>query len=86
VLDDESGGFGNRHLTSVDVEVWVSGGLVGVRDTSELGNDTSAGLGVKSLDVTFFANLKGGGDVALEERETSLSVEILSKVTVLGVG
>jgi len=86
VLDDESGGFGNRHLTSVDVEVGVSGGLVGVRDTSELGNDTSAGLGVKSLDVTFFANLKGGGDVALEERETSLSVEILGKVTVLGVG
>jgi hypothetical protein len=86
VLNDESGGLGNSHLTGVDVEVGVSGGLVGVRDTSELGNDTSAGLGVKSLDVTAFANLEGGGDMALEESKTSLGVELLGEVTVLRVG
>jgi hypothetical protein len=86
VVKDEVGGLVEGLLTSVDVELAVSGSLVGVRNTSEGGNDTSTSLLVKSLNVTAFANLEGSGDVAFEELKTSCLVEVFGEVTVLGVG
>lgn len=73
-------------FTSVDVEVTVLGFLIRVRDTSEVGNDSSSSLLVESLDITSFANLEGGRDVAFDELEAGISVECLGEVSVLGVG
>jgi hypothetical protein len=86
MVDYESGRLVKSLGTSVDVEVTVGWGLVGIRDTGKLWDVTSTGLLVKSLNVTTFANLKGGGDVALEEFKTSSLVEVLSEVSILGVG
>jgi hypothetical protein len=43
-------------LTSVDVKVRVGWSIIGIRDTSESGNLTSASLFVKSFNITAFAN------------------------------
>jgi hypothetical protein len=86
VLDHEGGGLVDGHSTGVDVEVGALGGLIGVRDTSELGDNAGASLGVESLDVTTFANLEGGGDVAFVEVKTSFFVEGLGEIAVLRVG
>ena len=68
------------------IEFWVGRGLVGVGDSSEVGDDTSPGLLVESLDVSLLADLEGGGDVALVEGEVGLLVDFPGEVSVLLVG
>lgn len=69
-------------LTGVDVHLWVGRGLVGVRDTGEVGNDSSASLFVKSFDITAFANFERGRNVALVEFETRGLVDGSGEVSV----
>ena len=85
VVDDHGLAGLKGERASVDVESGVGGGLIWVRDTSELGDDTSASLGVETLDITALTDLKRGADVALVELESSLLVDLLGEVSVLGV-
>jgi hypothetical protein len=85
VLDDEGSGLIEGLLTGVDVELVAFGSLVGVRNTGELWNFTSAGLLVESLDITLLADFERCGDVALVELEAGSLVELLGKITVLGI-
>ena len=71
--------------TSVDVESGASGSLIRVRDTGELWDDTSAGLGIESLDITALTDFEGSADVALVEFETSSLVDLLGEISVSGV-
>jgi len=70
---------------SVNVKSRALWGLIRVRDTGELGDDTSAGLGIETFDITTLTDLKRGADVALVELESSLLVNLLSEVSVRGV-
>jgi hypothetical protein len=88
-LEDTSGEhiLGNNHsgaikgqITSVHVELRVLRGFIRVRDTSELGDNSSTCLLVQSLDIAGFANLKRGRDVGLAEIEASILVELLSHI------
>lgn len=72
--------------SSVDVEFTVCGFLIRIRDTGEVGDDSSSSLLVESLDITAFTDLKRGGDVAFEELKAGIFVEVLGKVSVFGVG
>ena len=85
VVDDHGLAGIEGERASVDVESGVGGGLIRVRDTSELRDDTSASLGVETLDITTLTDLKRGADVALVELESSLLVNLLGEVSVLGV-
>jgi len=85
VNDDVFASF-NGDFTSVDVEFTVLGFLVGIGDTGEVGDNTGSSLLVESLDITAFADFESSGDVALEELEASILVEVLGEVSVLGVG
>ena len=85
VVDDHGLAGIEGERASVDVESGVGGGLIRVRDTSELRDDTSASLGVETLDITTLTDLKRGADVALVELESSLLVDLLGEVSVLGV-
>ena len=85
VVDDEGLGGHKGELTSVHVEGRVGWGLIRVRDTSEVGDDTGAGLLVESLDVTALTDLEGGADVALVELEAGSLVDLLGEVSVGGV-
>ena len=85
VLDNNALALLEGELTSVNVHLWGLGSLIRVRDTGELGNNTSAGLGVKSLNITAFANLEGGRDMALVELESSVLVDGASKASIGGV-
>jgi len=76
----------NWDFTSVDVEFTVLGFLVGIRDTGEVGDNTGSSLLVESLDITAFTDFEGSGDVALEELEAGIFVEVLGEVSILGVG
>jgi len=58
VLDDEGSGLIEGLLTGVDVELVAFGSLVGVRNTGEFWNFTSAGLLVESLDITLLADFE----------------------------
>jgi len=86
VVDNDVLASFKRDLTSVDVKFTVLGFLIRVRDTSEVGDDSSSSLLVESLNITSFANLEGGGDVAFDKLEASIFVECLGEVSVLGVG
>jgi len=86
VVDNLHLGLVEGELTSVDVEVGVLGCFKGIRDTSELGDNTSASLNVKSLNVTGFANLKRGRDVSFAELEASILVELLGHIATFLVG
>lgn len=86
VVDNDVLASFKRDLTSVDVKVTVLGFLIRVRDTSEVGDNSSSCLLVKSLNITTFADLEGGGDVAFDELKTGVSVEGLGEVSILGVG
>ena len=85
VLDDERSGLIKGLLTGIDVELVAFRSLVGVRNTGEFWNFTSAGLLVESLDITLLANFERCGDVALVELEAGSLVELLGKITVLGI-
>lgn len=85
VLQDEGGGFGESLAAGVDFKLRTFGYVVGVRDAGEDWNDSSASLLVKTFDVAAFANLERSTDVALEELEATLLVQILSEVAVLRV-
>jgi hypothetical protein len=86
VVDNDVLASFKRDLTSVDVKFTVLGFFIRVRDTSEVGDDSSSSLLVESLNITSFANLEGGGDVAFDKLEASIFVECLGEVSVLGVG
>ena len=86
VVQDDGLALGEGELTSVDVHLGGTGGLVWVGDTGEVGDNTSASLSVKSLNVTAFANLEGGRDVALVELKTSSLVDGSGEVSISGVG
>ena len=85
VVDDHGLAGLEGQRASVDVESGAGGGLIRVRDTSELGDDSSAGLGVKTFDITALTDLKRGADVALVELESSLLVDLLGEISVLRV-
>jgi hypothetical protein len=85
VLKDEAGGFGESLGAGVDFELRTSGCFVGVRDAGEDWNDSSASLLVKTFDVAAFANLERSTDVALEELEAALLVQVLCEVAILRV-
>ena len=70
---------------SGNVKSWVRWGLIRVCDTCGCGDDSSAGLGIETLDITTLTDLKRGADVALVEFESSLLVNLLSEVSVRGV-
>ena len=76
----------DRKLTSVDVHFRVLWRLIRVRDTSEVLDDASAGLSIKSLDITSFANFKTGTDVTLKELETSFLMDLSNHVSACTVG
>lgn len=85
VVDDNGLAGIEGERAGVNVESGALGGLIRVRDTSELGDDASAGLGIESLDITALTDLKSSADVALVELETGLLVDLLGKVSVSGV-
>ena len=85
VVDDEGLAGIEGKLTSVDIELWVGWSLIRVRDTGEVLDDTVTSLFVETLDISSLANFEGGGDVALEEVEAGLGVNLSSEVSVLGV-
>jgi len=85
MLQDEGNALVDGHISGVDVEIAVFGLLVGIGDTSEIGDGAGTGLLVKSLDITALANLQRGGDVALEEGETSILMNFLGGLTGLSV-
>ena len=70
---------------SVDVKSGARWSLIRVRDTGEFGDDSGAGLGIETFDITTLTDLKRGADVALVEFESSLLVNLLCKVSVSGV-
>jgi hypothetical protein len=86
VVDDDVFASFNGDVTSVNVELTAGGFLVGIGDTSEVGDNSGTCLLVESLDITAFANFEGSGDVAFVELESGVSVEVLGEVSVLGVG
>lgn len=86
VLNDESLGGFLGELTGVDVEFGALGGFIGVGDTSEVLDDTFTSLLVESLNISLFANFEGSGDVAFDEVETSIFVDLSGEISVLGVG
>ena len=85
VLDDESLGLLEGEGTSVNVELWVSWGLIRVRDTGEVLDDTISGLLVESLNVTGLTDLEGSTDMALVELESGGGVDLSGEISVLGV-
>jgi len=84
LVEDLSAGLVEGLLTSVDVHLWVLGGFIGIGDTSEVGNDTGSSLLVESLNISAFANLEGGADVAFVESETSVGVDLSGEVSASG--
>ena len=86
MLEHESHRLVKRELARVDLQVEVLGLLVGVADAGEVGDLASTSLLVETLDVAGFTNLEGGADVALEELEAGVAVDLLGEVAVLGVG
>ena len=85
VVDDHALAILERELTSVDVESRLGWCLIRVRNTSELGDDASTGLGVETLDITTLTDLERGTDVALVELKASSLVHLLGEVSVSGV-
>ena len=72
--------------TSVDVEFRGAWSLIWGCNTSEVGDDAGAGLGIESLNVTALTDLERGADVALVELEAGSLVDGLGEVSIGGVG
>ena len=85
MLENEVGRLLESLGAGVDFKLRTCGGFVGVRDAGEDWNDSSASLLVKTFDVAAFANLERSTDVALEELEAALLVQVLCEVAVLRV-
>jgi len=86
LLDDDGFALGKVHGAGVDVEVTVGWFFVGIRDTSEVLDNSFTGLLVESFDISLFTDFEGGRDVTLVERHTSFRVNFPGEVSVLGVG
>jgi len=80
VVDDLLLGFFKGKNTSVDIKIGVLGGFIRIRDTSEFGDNTSASLGIKTLNITALSDLEGGGDVGFDEFKTGILVELLGNI------
>ncbi|OJB03423.1 hypothetical protein BGV48_18150 [Burkholderia ubonensis] len=65
--DDHVDACIHRFLTSIDVDVWISGWLVRGRYSGELGNQSCTRLSVQAFDVSRFANLRIAVAVDLDE-------------------
>lgn len=85
MLENKLGGFFESLGACIHFELRTCGGFVGVRDAGEDWNDSSASLLVKTFDVAAFANLERSTDVALEELEAALLVQVLCEVAILRV-
>jgi hypothetical protein len=72
VLENEGGGLSEGLGAGVDVKLAVGWLIVGVGDAGEVGVEASAGLLLKSLDVSAFTDFEGGADVALKELEAGV--------------
>ena len=85
MFDDIGNTLLEGHISGIDVEIAILGLLVGIGDTSEVGDGTVTGLLVKSLNVTALTNLQRGRDVALVKGETSLLMKLLGGLTGLSI-